>query len=107
MCDAECLGRPSLRSVIWVGEPRAVRRRCGACGVSAWGLGLSLGLYAHDAAVACSALEHDGAVGQRIEGVIGTHTHVLAGVVSGAALANDDVAGYASLSAPDLNTQTL
>lgn len=30
MCDAECLGRPSLRSVIWVGEPRAVRRRCGA-----------------------------------------------------------------------------
>lgn len=30
MCDAECLGRPSLRSVIWVGEPHAVRRRCGA-----------------------------------------------------------------------------
>ena len=30
MCDAECFGRPSLRSVIWVGEPRAVRRRCGA-----------------------------------------------------------------------------
>ena len=30
MCDAECLGRPSLRSVIGVGEPRAVRRRCGA-----------------------------------------------------------------------------
>ena len=30
VCDAECLGRPSLRSVIWVGEPRAVRRRCGA-----------------------------------------------------------------------------
>ena len=30
MCDAECLGRPSLRSVIWVGEPRAVRRRYGA-----------------------------------------------------------------------------
>lgn len=30
MCDAECLGRPSLRSVIWVGEPRAVCRRCGA-----------------------------------------------------------------------------
>ena len=30
MCDAECLGRPSLRSVIGVGEPRAVRHRCGA-----------------------------------------------------------------------------
>ena len=30
MCDAECLGRPSLRSVIGGGEPRAVRRRCGA-----------------------------------------------------------------------------
>ena len=30
MCDAECFGRPSLRSVIWVGEPRAVCRRCGA-----------------------------------------------------------------------------
>ena len=30
MCDAECFGRPSLRSVIWVGKPRAVRRRCGA-----------------------------------------------------------------------------
>ncbi len=37
MCDAECLGRPSLRSVIWVGEPRAVRRRYGAL---AWRVGL-------------------------------------------------------------------
>ena len=37
MCDAECLGRPSLRSVIWVGGPRAVRRRCGALRV---GVGL-------------------------------------------------------------------
>lgn len=37
MCDAECLGRPSLRSVIVVGEPRAVRRRCGAL---AWRVGL-------------------------------------------------------------------
>ena len=30
MCDAECLGRPSLRSVIGIGEPRAVRHRYGA-----------------------------------------------------------------------------
>ena len=37
MCDAECLGRPSLQSVIGVGEPRAVRRRCGAL---AWRVGL-------------------------------------------------------------------
>ena len=37
MCDAECLGRPSLRSVIGVGEPRAVRRRFGAL---AWRVGL-------------------------------------------------------------------
>lgn len=37
MCDAECLGRPSLRSVIGVGEPRAVRRCCGAL---AWRVGL-------------------------------------------------------------------
>ena len=37
MCDAECFGRPSLRSVIWVGEPRAVRRRYGAL---AWRVGL-------------------------------------------------------------------
>lgn len=37
MCDAECLGRPSLRSVIGVCEPRAVRRRCGAL---AWRVGL-------------------------------------------------------------------
>ena len=37
MCDAECLGRPSLPSVIGVGEPRAVRRRCGAL---AWRVGL-------------------------------------------------------------------
>ena len=37
MCDAECLGRPSLRSVIWVGEPRAVRRRCGR-----WRVGVGL-----------------------------------------------------------------
>ena len=73
----------------------------------AWGLGLSLGLNAYDAAVACATLEDNSAVCERVEGVIGTHTHVLAGVVSGAALANDDVAGYASLTAPDLNTQTL
>lgn len=37
MCDAECLGRPSLRSVIGVGEPRAVRRHFGAL---AWRVGL-------------------------------------------------------------------
>ena len=37
MCDAECLGRPSLRSVIGVDEPRAVRRRYGAL---AWRVGL-------------------------------------------------------------------
>ena len=37
MCDAECLGRPSLRSVIGVGEPRAVCRRYGAL---AWRVGL-------------------------------------------------------------------
>ena len=70
-------------------------------------LGFSLGLNAYDAAVACATLEDNSAVCERVEGVIGTHTHVLAGVVSGAALANDDVTGYASLSAPDLNTQTL
>ena len=37
MCDAECLGRPSLRSVIWVGEPRVFAAIAGR-----WRVGVGL-----------------------------------------------------------------
>ena len=42
-------------------------------------LGFGLGLNAYDAVVACATLEDNSAVCERVEGVIGTHTHVLAG----------------------------
>ena len=73
----------------------------GVCG------GLGLGLNRNNAAVALTALEHHHTVGEGEERVVAAHTYVFAGIVDRAALANDDVAGDASLATPDLNTQTL
>ena len=44
------------------------------------------------------------AVNECVERVVLAHTDVLAGIVHGTALANDDVAGDALLAAPNLNT---
>ena len=73
----------------------------GVCG------GLGLRLNRNNAAVALTALEHHHTVGEGEERVVAAHTYVFAGIVDRAALANDDVAGDASLATPDLNTQTL
>ena len=69
--------------------------------------GLSLRLNRNDATVALATLEHNHTVGEGEERVVAAHTYVFAGIVNCTALANDDVAGDASLATPDLNTQTL
>ena len=54
-------------------------------------------------AILASAFELHCAVAEGVEGVVFTHTYVLAGVVDGAALANDDVAGDALLTTKYFN----
>lgn len=54
-----------------------------------------------------AAMESNYTVNECIERVILAHAYVLTGIVSGAALANEDVAGYARLAAPNLNAQSL
>ena len=67
-------------------------------------LSLSLGSHGHDAAVAVAAVESNRSVNEGEERVVLAHADVLAGIVHGTALANDDVAGDALLAAPNLNT---
>lgn len=67
-------------------------------------LRLSLGLYANGRTVQTTFLEDYNTVLQGVQCVVLTHCHVLAGVVLGAALANDDVAGNALLTTKNLNT---
>lgn len=50
-----------------------------------------------------AATEANNAVYQCVERVVAAHTYILAGVVGRTALANDDVAGDATLSSPNLN----
>ena len=71
------------------------------------GLGLCDGFDRNHAAVALTTLESHHAICESEEGVILTHTNILAGIVDSAALANDDVASDASLTTPDLNAQSL
>lgn len=59
------------------------------------------------ATVSLTALERYDAIGERIERVVAAHTDILAGIVHSATLANDDVAGDASLTTPNLNAQSL
>ena len=66
--------------------------------------GLLLGWEdADEGAVFAAFVEFDDAVDEGVEGVILAHADVLAGVVDGAALADDDVAGDAFLTAKNLN----
>lgn len=48
-------------------------------------------------------MEGNDAVNECVKRVVLTHTYVLSGIVNRTALANDDVAGYAGLAAPNLN----
>lgn len=66
-------------------------------------LSLCIGRYSYDAAVALSAVEGNNAVNKSEEGVILTHAYILTGIVYSTTLANDDVAGNAGLSTPNLN----
>ena len=57
----------------------------------------------NNASVALSALEAYSSVSKCEEGVIAADAHVLAGIVHCAALAYNDVAGFAYLAAEDFN----
>lgn len=70
-------------------------------------LGFSLRDDADHAAVTLTALEGHDAIGNGIERVVLANLYVGAGIVNSTALTHDDVAGYALLAAPDLNTKSL
>ena len=57
----------------------------------------------YDTAVAVATLEDNSTISESIEGVVATHTYVLARVMNGTTLTNDDVASLAGLSTPNLN----
>ena len=58
----------------------------------------------HVRSVFVGSLEFDNAVAQGEQGVILAHTDILAGVVDGASLADDDVASLGELTTKDLQT---
>lgn len=62
-----------------------------------------MGKYRNNAAVTVATLESNYAVSKGIECVVAAHTDIFAGIVYSTALANDDVSGDASLTAPNLN----
>ena len=64
------------------------------------------GQDADEGAVLAAFVELHHAVDEGVEGVIFAHTHVLAGVVDGATLADNDVAGHALLTTENLNAKS-
>ena len=64
---------------------------------------LFCGYHGDVAAVAASTMEFDHAVDEGEEGVILAHADILARVVGGAALTDDDVAGDALLTTKDFH----
>ena len=67
-------------------------------------LSFCLGYYRNSALVIAALVEVHNTVNESIESIVFADTYVLSGIVLGAALANDDVAGYALLATPDLHT---
>mgnify|MGYP003300071590 CR=1 FL=1 len=59
------------------------------------------------ASVLLTFLEADGAIDESVESVILAHAHVVTGMVDGASLTNDDVAGLAGLATKNLHAQAL
>lgn len=59
--------------------------------------------YRHNALVTATFVEINHTVNQRIKRVVFANTNVLARVMLGTTLANNDVAGDALLAAPDFN----
>ena len=60
--------------------------------------------HAHKRAVLASFVELHHSIDKGEERVVLSHTHILTGVVDSAALADDNVAGDAFLTAKNLNT---
>src|SRR5690606_14611838 len=65
------------------------------------------GDHAHVALVVALAAEFHDAVHQCVQGVVHADAHVLAGVVLGAALTHDDVAGHGMAAAENLHAEAL
>lgn len=72
-------------------------------GISFLFLSFSLGKYRYDAPVLASLTEINDSVSESIKSVILTNTYILTGVMLGAALANNNVAGDNLLTTPNLN----
>ena len=62
-----------------------------------------MGNNRYDATVAVSTFESNNAIYQCEQGMILTHTNILAWVMNCSALTNDDVTGSTNLTAPNLN----
>ena len=57
----------------------------------------------YDTAVAVATLEDNSTISESIEGMIAAHTYILARVMNGTTLTNDDVTSLTGLSTPNLN----
>lgn len=73
---------------------------------------LSLGFFGgldngDDTALAAIVMKLYLAVNESVKRVVAAHADVFAGVMYSTALANDDVAGYTFLTAPNLDTESL
>ena len=74
--------------------------------VEVGGLCLSHGSHVDEATAVATFGEEDGAVYESVEGVILADANVKTGMVNGATLTLQDVAGLAELAAKDLNSES-
>ena len=70
-------------------------------------LSLSYRGYVDELATVFAYSEEYGAVNERVDCVVFAHTDVEAGMMHGAALTFDDVAGFANLAAKEFHTESL
>ena len=86
-----------MKKGILVGMPLAILDGAGLC--------FGDGFYRNERLVFSFLFEYNHTVGEGEQGVILAHAYIFAGVVLGAALTNDDVAGDYFLTAEHLNTK--
>ena len=101
MCDELCAIRVLYRQRV---RPEATP----ACFfVTSANLCFAYGLYIDEFAAVATFGEYHHAVDEGVDGVVLAQTYVEAGMVNCAALALDDIAGFAGLSAEDFHTESL
>ncbi len=76
------------------------------CGFRGSGLGFGDGVDVDELAAVLACGEGYGAVDECIDGVVFAHAYVETGMVDGAALTFDDVAGFGKLTAEEFHTET-